>query len=339
MYWEPWVQEIRRGPLSPLYALSGTESYVIDLLTEEIRSAVGIGMPELNAARFDLNQTPVQQVVLEAQTPPVLEEKRLVVAAGGEALAAKGKVDHDLAVWEAYTERPNPQTVLVLILGDHKVDERKKWVKAIKEKGRWWVCPPLKEADLVKWIRREAVRLGIRLHNEAVERLLLSSGGRLDFLAGEMEKLSLFAPGGTLTREDVDALTVPFPDDDVFRWIDDLVSLRMDKVMTGLENLLKQRESPVKLLMLAARQYRLMYHVSAQSERGYSLAQIAEQLGAHPYACRVAQQQARRYTRRQIGRILQRLADVDAAVKTGRKSDRDALVDFALQLPGLVREG
>ncbi|MBX6394157.1 MAG: DNA polymerase III subunit delta [Alicyclobacillaceae bacterium] len=336
MYWSPWVEEIRAGQLVPLYGISGTEPYVIRLLVEELRQACGITMPELNVSRFDLFHTPVQQVVMEARIPPFMDQRRLIVATGGGSLHGRSKVDHDVSVWEEYVADPSPESVVVVLFGDQKVDERKQWVRTIKGNGRWWVCPALRDHELAAWIRHESARLGISVDEQAVRRLVLLSGGHLELLAGELEKLSLYAPGQRLTSDDIDRVVVPFPEQDVFRWVDDLVCLRMDRALTGLENLLKQKESPIKLLMLVARQYRLMYHAAVQSQRGYSGQQIATQLGIRPFAYKVALEQSRLYTVRQIGRVLQRLAEVDADIKTGRCGDREGLLDFVLALPSLV---
>ncbi|MDI3257347.1 MAG: DNA polymerase III subunit delta [Kyrpidia sp.] len=339
MYWDRWVEEIRGGRLAPIYVLDGPETYVARLIVEELLKACPIAVPEMNVARFDLLETPVQQVVLEARTVPFFSERRLIIASGGEALGGRAKVGHDLAAWEDYVDQPSAESVVVVLVGDQKVDERKKWVRGVKAKGRWWTCAALRESELAAWIRREAEARGKRIESDAVRRLILLSGGHLELLAGELDKLSLYVPGESIRTEDVDQVVVPFPEQDVFRWVDDVVRLKTDRALTGLDRLLRQKESPVKLLMLLARQFRLIYHAVGQSRRGHAGTDIAAQLGIRPFAFKIALEQGRLYSLHQISRVLQWLADLDADIKTGRRTDRDALADFVAALPIRLKGG
>ncbi len=53
--------------------------------------------------------------------------------------------------------------------------------------------------------------------------------------------------------------------------------------------------------------------------------QIASKAGAHPYAVKVASEQARALTQTQIERLLSMVADAEYAVKTGRRDPRHSL--------------
>ncbi|CAB3392991.1 DNA polymerase III subunit delta [Kyrpidia spormannii] len=339
MYWDSWIREIRGGILAPVYVLGGPETYVARMVVEELENACGLSAPELNLGRYDLSETPIQQVVLEARTTPFFSDRRLVIATGGEALSGRSKVPHDLTSWEEYVADPSPTAVVVLLFGDHKMDERKKWVRRVKETGRWWMCPSPKESELTAWVNKEVQRRGFHMGADAVNRLILLSGGHLELIAGELDKLSLYAPGKAISREDVDLLVVPFPEQDIFRWVDDVVRLDMDRALTGLDRLLKQKENPFKLLMLLARQFRLMYHALNEYKSGHVNTDLSAQLGVRPYALKIALEQGRRYTLRQLSDVLQWLADADSDIKTGRRTDRAALNDFVVTLPIRLKGG
>jgi DNA polymerase-3 subunit delta len=98
-------------------------------------------------------------------------------------------------------------------------------------------------------------------------------------------------------------------------------------------DLLKNREEPIRLLFMITRQIRMMLQTKVQTGRGYTLQQVAQQLGVHPYAAKIANEQSSRYTARQLESLLAELAELDYKIKTGQIGDRAALEMFLLTLP------
>ena len=69
-----------------------------------------------------------------------------------------------------------------------------------------------------------------------------------------------------------------------FILIEDIVNVRLERAFVILEELLKQREEPIKIASLIARQFRIMLQVKELSKQGYSQQQMASQIGLHPFA-------------------------------------------------------
>jgi DNA polymerase-3 subunit delta len=122
----------------------------------------------------------------------------------------------------------------------------------------------------------------------------------------------------------------------VFVFIDEVVRLRIDRAMRMMYDLLKNKEEPIKLLFMIARQVRMMLQVKLQSGRGYNINQIAQQLGIHPYPAKIAGEQGNFYSVKELEKLLFELGEIDYKIKTGQLGDRTALEMFLLSLPHKV---
>ncbi len=103
----------------------------------------------------------------------------------------------------------------------------------------------------------------------------------------------------------------------------------LDEALLIYHDLLKQKEEPLKLLALIARQLRIYYQVKELSRRSYSQKQMATQLKIHPYVVKLASQQINRFEDQQLLSLLESAADTDYAIKTG-KMDKVLAVEMLL---------
>ncbi len=130
----------------------------------------------------------------------------------------------------------------------------------------------------------------------------------------------------------IDQLVARSTEQNVFILIEDIVNVRLERAFVILEELLKQREEPIKIAALIARQFRIMLQVKELSKQGYSQQQMASQIGLHPFAVKVAEGQARKYDIEKLSRIMSQLADLDFQMKTGKIDKVLGLELFLLRL-------
>jgi len=331
------AKEWSQGTIRPLYVLHGTELHIMGEWLELLaKTAIDPDTRDFALSRYDLTETPLETAIEDAETLPFLSPRKLVIASGAYFLTGgrdPSKADHDVEALIRYAKAPADHAVLVLTVPAEKLDDRKKVVKTLKQSAVVLPFAPLGPAELQQWVAKKATGRGVSIDADAVEALLERVGGSCATLASEIEKLSLYVgQGGAIRREHVESLAVRTSEQNVFLLVEEIAKLRPERAMTIFHDLLKEKEEPIKLLVLIARQFRMMLGTKELARQGFSQAQIASQLGAHPFAIKIAGEQAKRFKTETLERILGELADLDYAMKTGTIDKTLGLELFILRL-------
>ncbi|MDF2725589.1 MAG: holA [Paenibacillus sp.] len=331
------ARDIGKGNVSPVYVCHGTESYLlrefIGYLTQKL---VEPEYREFAVSKYDLSETSLDIVLDDAQTLPFMAPKKLIIADNAVFFTGakeSGKVQHQPEKLLEYMKAPSEFSVIAFTVEAEKLDERKKIVKSLKEATIPFL--PMNAESLLQWVNKQAERRSFNFAEGAADQLILYTGGGLQTLAAEIEKLSLFVgAGGTVTGESVDKLVTRSTEQNVFILIDDIVRLRLNRAFSILYDLLKQREEPVKLVLLIARQFRIVLQVKELSKQGLSQQQMASQLGLHPYAVKVAAEQGQKFAPERLEYILAQLAELDYKMKSGKVDKVLGLEMFLMRLAG-----
>lgn len=317
------IKEIDKGSPRAVYVCYGPEKFRMqEFIAYLLKACVEPGHQDLAISRYDLSETPLDAVLDDAETMPFLVPRKVILASGAGFLTGakdSGKVEHRTDRLLQYIKGPADFSVIVFTVDSDKLDERKKLVKTLKESGSLLPFPALTPEELVHWIVRRASQLKFTFEDGAVEQFILYTGTSLQALTSELEKLSLYVgEGGKVTADILDQTVVRTTEQNVFLLIEEIVQLRKDKALSILYELVKQREEPIKIVMLMARQFRIVLQVKELEKQGYSQQQIAGRIGVHPYAVKLAAGQAKRYAFAQLTAILSKLAELDYEMKSGR---------------------
>ena len=331
------AREWSRGTIRPIYVLYGAETWIMgewmDLL---VSSALDPETREFALSKYDLTETPIETVIEDAETLPFLSERKVVIAEGAHFLTGSrdpSRVDHRVEMLQHYVQQPAEHTTLVIAVAAEKLDERKTIVKTLKTSAVVLPFAPLGPSELAQWAAKKAAARGVTFAQGAVDALIARVGASCAALAGEIEKLSLYVgKGGEIALSHIEELTVRTTEHNVFLLVDEIAKLRPERAMTILHDLLKEKEEPIKLVALIARQFRMMLSVKALAEQGEPGSRIAARLGARPFAVKQAGELARRFRTETLERLLVELADLDYGMKTGTVDKTLGLELFILRL-------
>jgi DNA polymerase-3 subunit delta len=232
----------------------GEEDLLRDAALAHIKQAVvGQDGGDFNSDLFYADEADGAAVVACASEIAVFAARRLVVVKAADKLPAK-----QAEALLPYLKAPNESTTLVFAAA--KLDGRLKFTQALTQASIVVDCSPLKEAQLMAWLKQEADHLGIRLSEDALHLLKEACGGSLYAVRHEMEKLASYVPPGRpVSGDDVAALRGTQPGASVFDLAAAIGARRPGTALAILARNFEAGEAPLRILGSLAWQYRRLW--------------------------------------------------------------------------------
>lgn len=315
------LQKLKKGNIEPVYLLHGTERYFVEQIKNSLSQGIAEEM-EGDATSYDLTETPVQEVLRDAETIPFFAERKLIFA--NNPVFLKTKPDslpfvHEMEGLQAYLKNPAPFSTLVFIAPYEKLDERKKVTKALKQHAKTIDCNPIKENELRKWILFLAKRHRIDISEDALFLLESEFENNLHLLQQETEKLALFVgEGGEVTKDiaaNVISVSLHFS---ALELVDVVLKKDFHSAIKIFKDLEKKKEDPIGLIAFLAYQFRIIFQVKLLQQKGYSRQLMQKELKVHPYVVKLASERSKFFSKEKLSGIINKLANTDAAIKKGK---------------------
>ncbi|SDX67553.1 MULTISPECIES: DNA polymerase III subunit delta [Salimicrobium] len=325
--------------MGKIYVLYGEERYLIEQEKEKIvRAETTKEEREFNYSTFNLEDTPVEEVVADAETLPFLGDRKLIVAENPVFLLAKppkSEVEHDINRLLTYINDPAPYTTLVLIAPYEKVDERKKVMKELKKKAEVKSFSAIKEWNMEEWVDKLAVELNLDLASGVKELVIQSAGTNLMVMRSELEKLGLYADNNYISTDIAEELLSSSLDTSGLKLVDAVINKDLGKAVSIYKELLRMNEEPIALVALLASQFRMIAQVKILKQKGYTENHMKSYIKAHPYVLKLAGQREKNFTQEKLDHILLTLARTDEYMKTGQMEKELA---FEMMLYDIIAE-
>lgn len=118
--------------------------------------------------------------------------------------------------------------------------------------------PKLRPQDLGEFVQMLAEQIGVQITKDGASELIERVGNETRQLANEIEKLALIVGADGRITADLVRQLVPSLAMDVFNLVNAVTEGNASTALKVLERLLHQREQPMKILGLLARQFRLL---------------------------------------------------------------------------------
>ena len=305
-----------------VYLLYGLKDFQIN---EEIKNLTK-NQNDMNISRYDLNNAPLKDAIDDAETYSMFAETKTVIVENASMFTTLTSKDSDIV--ENYLNNINKSTNLIFIAHAEKLDTRKKITKLIKKVG------------IVKEFNEEISPLNLTkkllkdydINEKTINLFLDRVGNNPLIIQNEINKIKIYKnKDKNITAEDIINLTNKNIDIDIFKLIDYIVQKNKEKAIELYYEMLKINEEPIKIIVILANQFRIMYQSKELLKKGYSEKDIASILKIHPYRVKLAIQNGRNYSSKTLLEYLNNLADIDIGIKTGKLNKDLALELFILK--------
>lgn len=336
------LNKIEQGILAPVYLLSGNEQYLIDKMCQAIeRQVLGTHGDDFNRVFFDLEQTPIEDVIFEASSLSFFGDQKLVIADHAYFLSAKkprGVVDHQLDILSDYLESPSPDSVLVLIAPYEKLDGRKKITKEVKKQAVHVDMTELKGYQASQIVQKYLHEQGFQISRDAWILFEQLTGQNLTKMMTEMDKLMLFHyDNRQIEKETVSELVPKNLEQNVFELNDLVLQLKVSEAMQMYQDLRAQKREPIAIIALLINEFRLLLQTKILSQKGYSQDAISKTLSVHPYRVKLALGKIRPFSQKLLAEALKYLIQSDYEMKTGKVDHELVFELFVMRLNSLAR--
>lgn len=304
----------------------GLNSVSIHNEIEKIKKQIKVD--DFSIRIYNLSETSLKEIIEDSNTFSFFDDQKLIVVYESDFLTGKGTLPIDLVLLEEYIQSPNEKTRLIFVTLEEKLDERKKIVKELKKNAH---IKEFKNNDPISFIKDEFD--DYQIDSQTIRFLIDRCGSDFVYLHSEIEKLKLYKmKEKTITKEDIENVTVRVVSLDTFEFIDDILYQRKKKALETYNELLKRGTEPLAIITMLAGQIRIMYQSKELSKKRYSESDIAKILNIHPYRVKKALEKGYRYDGKLLLSYLEKLALLDIEIKKGLKNKDLALELFILEV-------
>lgn len=324
MHVQELLQRIESGTIPPVAVIAGGEQFFVDRAISALRKAVvGDGPSGFNEDVFEGKTASGARICDAARTLPMLASHRLVLVRAADALAAA-----ELERLAAYLEAPSPSACVVLIA--EKLDGRTRFAKRAQKLDLVVDAAPLRPGDLRSFVQSEAKRRALALAPDAAAALIDAIGNDLPAIDDALERLGLYVgEGAAVDLAAVEACVTKVRVESIWALVDAVGMRDRRTALRTASSLLADREPPLRILAMVARQLRIVSRMHSALAAGASPQDAAKMAGAPPFKARDLAMAARRFDRSSLARAFAVLAQADVALK-GSKRPADVVLQSAI---------
>ena len=303
------------------------ESYL--LVNEKINDIVGLSK---NVTTFDLSQSTLEDVLIEAGYVSMFEEEKFIVIKNANFFGTDKIKDSDTDILLNYFEHPSDNTNLIFICST-KLDLRKKITKIVKDRFNLINIPNLKYYEIENRAMEAFKKNGFKVEADTVKYLVQNSLNNFDLTMNEVEKIMLFYnESGYVKYEDVVNIAAKSINTNNFLFVDAVVDGDLEKSFELLNDLKIMKVEPTIILSLLARDFRIMLQIKTLQKEEKREYEILSKLGLQDWQLNKYLTKIFPFKIKELESILIKIADIDLSIKTGKVDKYTALELFILDI-------
>ena len=311
-----------------VYLLYGLEKFLIDKEIKDIMKKNNIDSININC--YDLNVETIETIIDDCMTISLFSDKKGIIVYNSNIFTAKkNNIEQNIGVLEQYLNNINPNTILIFTSYEDKIDERKKIVKSFKNIIN---IKKFSNDTNINNIVKDMFK-DYQINNSTINLLIDRVGKNLTILSQEVDKIITYKnEDKNISDSDIIMLTNKNFDIDIFALIEAIITKDKSKALNIYYEMLKYNEEPIKIIVMLANQFRIIYQAKEMYKKGYTESDIAQNLGIHPYRIKLALNKAREYSSSSLVSYLSKLSDLDIGIKTGNINKEIGLELFIINL-------
>lgn len=317
-----------------IYFYYGDDEYGLEeklkLFKERYLSRFSSG---LNFLKVDFSEENLERFRKAVESHSMFEEKKLIFAQDVFALKKDSWENLSKLIRDKDLIRAN-DVVVVFYERRGKKELYKKSAKAFgwfeKNASCQEFAQPTGEA-LVRRLKNQVAKKGAKISDQTLRMLIKRVGENTIRLANELEKLTIYKQNETVTMADVELLSSPEIEANIFKTIDALAKRDLARAISQLHDHWANGDDPLGILGMFAYELRVLVLLRESLEKKEDTQELTKIFKIHPFVIKKNRAFAQNFTLDELKRMYRELAKADLAIKTGTKEPQEALEDFILK--------
>lgn len=319
-------EQWKKNEFQSCYLFYGTETYLIKHYEEQLQKAIlPPGTETMNFDILEEKKATADAIMDAGETLPFFCDKRLLVIRNSGFFQKNGRKEEGEKLLDFIKDIPETTCILFI---EEKVEKTGKLYKAIAKVGQVMEFAPLKEKEMVSWLKKMCKAGGVVLSDAVAYYLLQVTDNHMENLEQEIQKLIAYKGStGEIQKQDIDAVCSVSLEAKVFDLVRAMGEKNAEKAVGFYRDLLTLKESPYMVLSLIARQFRMILTSALLTQEGNTQTEIAEKMGVRDFAVREYIKQSRNFTKEKLEKAMQDCLQTDIQIKSGNMAE-----DLAVEL-------
>ena len=317
--------------------LYGEETYLLETRLKKIKKEFGELILGINYIQIDSSN--VKELISDIETPAFGYAKKFIIAKNTglfnkEKKTAKGQelalINLSKKIAEYIIENIDLINEAVELVFVEETAENNTLYKTISKLGEVKEFSALKLPEAIQNIQKICMAYKVKIDNMTAKYFVECVGTNMQDLINEIRKLIEYVgPDGTITKKEIDLLTIKQMDSVIFDLTDNLGKKDIKKAIEVLKNLIYEREPIQKILITLYNHFKKLYIVKIAEENRKDLATSMKLKPNQMFLINKYKTQARYFTKDEIEKIMNEFVNLDANYKVG-------LIDINIGLESIL---
>ncbi len=294
------------------------------IIKENIKKIAG----ENNLLIFNMEEQTIENLLEEIFYPSLEQTKKFILVKNADFLTSNKKTEINLDPLINYLNNPDENVILIFV--NDSVDSRKKIVKLIKEKYNF-INNELDYKNIYNYLNNYVKKHNFIIDYETINYLVSIYGLNYDLIVNELDKLFLYFENSTNIkfREAKDIVSKPLNDNN-FKFVEAVINKRINEMYEYLNDLKVYKVEPITLIILLAREFRLIYYIKKLEKNNSK--EIMSILGLAEWQINKLHKASFNFTEKEILKHLHTLSIMDEKIKSGKIDKNIALTTVLLNI-------
>ncbi len=308
-------KDLESGIVSKINLFFGSEFYLMSLYEKRLKSLIiEPTLESFNLNVFEGSNLNADKIIDSIETAPFMADKRLLIIKNSGFFNGKNKnnIDHLIKILENL-----PESTIILFVED-TIDKRTKFFKLISKIGKVVEFSPLAENDLITWIKSDMKKNNVEISPKESSLLIRNLSGNMELISNEIHKLVSYKnSSGKVTVDDIENVCSKSLESKIFELIDSIGYKNTPKALSIYKNLLSLKESPIMIISMIGRQFRLLFNTYILKDK-LTNEQMAKKLSLRSFMINAFLKQCGNFRLETLRDAVVECAELDHMIKTGR---------------------